>query len=176
MQAGDDQAVAAACDALARWYEAWNAHDVRAISALMTDDICYEDPSAPAAVMHGRTDVERYMVFAFDAIPDLRLDKLEEWVSPGGQVIASYFRFSGTFQQPLASPGLPPLAPTGGRVVVEGMDRSEIRDGRLSRHQIFWDMVEFGRQMGFFPPRGSAMERVSRRLQHLAARRIRARH
>ena len=55
------------------------------------------------------------------------------------------------------------------------MDRSEIKDGRLARHQIFWDMVELGRQIGAFPPRGSAAEKWSRRLQHFAAYRMRRR-
>jgi steroid delta-isomerase-like uncharacterized protein len=164
---------AAATDALRRWYDAWNAHDVEAISALMTDDVRYEDPAAPAAVMNGRPAVEAYVRAAFAAIPDFRLEKLEEWVTPGGEVISSYFRFSGTFLAPLTAPGLPPLAPTGGRLEMVGMDRSEIRDGRLARHQIFWDMVEFGRQLGAFPPRGSRAERLSRRLQHLTAHRSR---
>lgn len=137
----------------------------------MTEDVRYEDPSAPAAVMHGRPEVERYIRSAFTGVPDLRLEKLEEWVTPGGQVIASYFRFSGTFAGELAAPGLPSLAPHGGPLEILGMDRSEIRDGVLSRHQIFWDMVEMGRQLGAFPPRGSRAERLSRRLQRLGARR-----
>jgi steroid delta-isomerase-like uncharacterized protein len=161
---------AIASDTLASWYAAWNAHDVDAISAMMTDDVRYEDPSAPAAVIHGRPGVERYVRAALEGIPDLRLDKHEEWVTAGGAVIASYFRFSGTFESALSAPGLPPLAPTGRRVEIFGMDRSEIQHGRLARHQIFWDVAEFGRQMGFFPARGSKLESVSRRLQHLAAR------
>ncbi len=123
--------------------------------------------------MNGRRAVTEYVRAAFAGIPDLRLEKLEEWVTPGGQVIASYFRFSGTFSGPLTAPGLPTLAPTGGRLEVLGMDRSEIRDGRLARHQIFWDMVELGRQLGAFPERGSRAERLTRRLQPIAARRMR---
>jgi steroid delta-isomerase-like uncharacterized protein len=164
---------ATASETLARWFEAWNQHDVEAISALMTDDVRYEDPSAAAAVMHGRAEVERYVRAGFVAIPDLNLEKLEEWVTPGGGVISSWFRFSGTFRGSLTAPGLPPLAPTGRPVEVFGMDRSEIRDGRLARHQIFWDMVELGRQLGAFPARGSAAEKFSRRLQHLTAGRMR---
>lgn len=160
---------------MARWYEAWNNHDVEAISALMTDDVRYEDPSAPAAVMYGRAEVERYVRAGFVGIPDLNLEKLEEWVTPGGGVISSWFRFSGTFRGSLTAPGLPPLAPTGRPVETFGMDRSEIRDGRLARHQIFWDMVELGRQMGAFPARGTAAEKFSRRLQHLSAGRMRRR-
>lgn len=166
---------AVASDTLTRWYAAWNAHEVEAIGSLLTDDVRYEDPAAPAAVMHGTDEVTRYARTALAGIPDLRLDKLEEWVSPGGAVITSYFRFSGTFEHPLTSPVLPSLAPTGGRVATEGMDRSEVRAGQLSRHQIFWDMAELGRQMGFFPNRGSVGEKLSRYLQHVAARGIRAR-
>jgi ketosteroid isomerase-like protein len=178
VDAGSPQGVviggeAAASNALARWYEAWNAHDVDAISDLMTEDIRYEDPSAPLALMQGRPPVEQYIRAAFAAIPDLHLNKLEEWVTPGGGVIASWFRFSGTFRAPFTAPGLPPLAPTGKPVEQFGMDRSEIREGRLARHQIFWDTVELGRQIGSFPARGSATEKLSRRLQHLAARRMR---
>jgi steroid delta-isomerase-like uncharacterized protein len=162
-----------ASESLARWYEAWNAHDVDAIGALMTDDVRYEDPSAPAPVMRGRAPVKQYAGAAFAGIPDLQLEKLEEWVTPGGGVIASWFRFSGTFRAPLTAPGLPPLAPTGLPIELFGMDRSEIRDGRLARHQIFWDMVELGRQVGAFPKRGTRAERFSRRLQPLTARRMR---
>jgi steroid delta-isomerase-like uncharacterized protein len=162
-----------ASELLAHWYEAWNAHDVDAISALMTDDVRYEDPSAPSAVMRGTAPVKQYAGAAFAGIPDLHLEKLEEWVTPGGGVIASWFRFSGTFRAPLTVPGLPSLAPTGLPLELFGMDRSEIRDGKLARHQIFWDMVEFGRQIGAFPKRGTRAEKFSRRLQQLTARRMR---
>jgi len=166
-------AEAAASDTLARWYEAWNAHDVDAISALMTDDVRYEDPAAPSAVMDGRAAVTQYVRAGFAGVPDLHLEKLEEWVTPGGKVIATCFRFSGTFAAKLTAPDLPPLAPTGGRLEMLGMDRSEVRDGRLARHQIFWDIFELSRQLGALPPRGSRAERISRRLQPLAARRLR---
>jgi steroid delta-isomerase-like uncharacterized protein len=166
-------AEAAASDTLARWYEAWNGHDADAISALMTDDVAYEDPAAPSPVMHGRVAVDQYARRAFAGIPDLHLEKLEEWVTPGGGVIASYFRFSGTFAAELTAPDLPPLAPTGGGLQIPGMDRSEIRDGRLARHQIFWDIAELSRQLGALPARGSRAERVTRHLQRLTARRLR---
>lgn len=164
---------AVASDTLALWYEAWNAHQVDAVSVLMTDDVIYEDPAAPSPVMHGRAVVEQYVHRAFVGIPDLHLEKLEEWVTQGGEVIASYFRFSGTFAGELTAPDLPPLAPTGGRLEMLGMDRSEIRDGRLARHQIFWDIAELSRQLGALPPRGSRAERISRHLQRLTARRMR---
>jgi SnoaL-like domain len=142
--AADSEQVAS--ESLARWYQAWNAHDVDAIGALVTDDVLYEDPSAPTAVMRGRAPVKQYAGAAFAGIPDLCLERLEEWVTPG----------------------LPPLAPTGLPIELFGMDRSEIRDGKLARHQIFWDMVELGRQIGAFPKGGRA-RRGSRVLAPFAA-------
>jgi steroid delta-isomerase-like uncharacterized protein len=166
-------AEAAASDTLERWYAAWNAHDVHAVTALVTDDVRYEDPAAHAAVLHGRAAVAEHVGRAFNGIPDLHLEKLEEWVTPGGEVIASYFRFAGTFAGEITAPGLPALAPTGGRLELLGMDRSEIQDGRLARHQIFWDVAELGRQLGAFPARGSQADRLTRRVQRLTARRRR---
>ena len=64
--------------------------------------------------MNGRPAVEEYVRAAFAAIPDLRIDKLEEWVTPGDAVISSYFRFSGTFRAPLTAP-LPAAAGTDRR-------------------------------------------------------------
>lgn len=139
----------------------------------MTEDVRYEDPAAHSPLMHGRAVVEQYVQSAFAGVPDLHLEELEEWVTPGGEVIASYFRVSGTFVAELTAPGLPPLAPTGGRLELLGMDRSEIRDRRLARHQIFWDIAELSRQLGALPPRGSRAERVARHLQRLTARRLR---
>jgi hypothetical protein len=173
MPAGEDRThtgEALASETLTRWYAAWNAHDVDELRALITDDVRYEDPSAHKAVMHGPDEVANYARAAFAGIPDLHLDMLEEWVGPGGAVSATYFRFSGTFAHELTAPGLPPLRPTGARLGLDGMDRNELRGDRLCRHQIFWDMAEFGRQIGFFPKRGSRSEKLSRRLQHLAAR------
>jgi steroid delta-isomerase-like uncharacterized protein len=164
-----------ASELLERWYAAWNAHDVDAVSALMTDDIRYEDPAAHANVLEGRREVTEYVARAFTALPDLFLDKLEEWTTPGDVVIASYFRITATFRGAAEAPNLPPLAPTNGRIDLLGMDRSEMRDGRLARHQIFWDTGELGRQLAALPERGSAMERFSRRLQPLTARRLRRR-
>jgi SnoaL-like domain len=164
-----------ASETLARWYAAWNAHDVDAVRALLTDDVRYEDPSAPQAVMHGPDEVANYVRAAFAGIPDLHLEMLGEWIGPGGVVSATYFRFSGTFAGELTAPGLPPLRPTGARLGIDGMDRNELRGDRLCRHQIFWDMAELGRQLGFFPPRGSRTEKLSRRLQHLATRGTRRR-
>lgn len=164
-----------ASDVLSGWYAAWNAHDVEAVSALMTEDVRYEDPAAPEPIMRSRAAVEAYMHSAFRGLSDLHLEKIEEWTTPGGGVIASYFRITATLNGPLAYPGRPTVALTGGQIDALGMDRSEIRDGLVARHQIFWDLVELGRQMGVRPPHGSVGEKIAFGLQNLSVRRARSR-
>ena len=166
-------AEAAASETLDRWYAAWNAHDRVAILGLMTDDVRYEDPTAPQPIMQRRESVGPYVEAGLRAAPDLHIEMLDKWVTPGGHVIASAFEFTATFTAALSYPGRPTLAPTGNVLRLFGMDRSEIRDQRLTRHQIFWDAAELGRQMGLLPPRDSATERLALRLQHLNARRKR---
>jgi ketosteroid isomerase-like protein len=162
-----------ASSVLERWYAAWNVHDVDAIGALMTGDVRYEDPAADSDVLEGRQAVTEYVRAAFRGLPDLHLEKLEEWPTPGDAVIASYFRITATFTGALETPGMPSLAPTNGPIDLLGMDRSEIHDRLIARHQIFWDTGALGRQLGAYPARGSAGDRLSRRLQHLTARRLR---
>jgi hypothetical protein len=55
--------------------------------------------------MHGRAAVAEYAPATFEPVADRRLEKIEEWVTPGGEAIASYFRFSGLVERrPPASP------------------------------------------------------------------------
>ena len=164
---------AAACQTLDRWYAAWNAHDVPAIAALVTDDIRYEDPTAAEPVMHGRAAVEAWATVMFAAMPDLHLERLDTWVTTGGAVIASAFGFTATPRGALVAPGLPPLAATNTPIKLLGMDRSELRDDRLARHQIYVDTADAGRQLGAFPPSGGPLDKISRRAQHLVAARMR---
>jgi len=39
------------------------------------------------------------------AAPDFHLDELERWITPGGDVIATYFKATGTFTGPFDPPG-----------------------------------------------------------------------
>jgi hypothetical protein len=103
----------------------------------------------------------------------MHLELLEEWASPGAAVIATYFRFTATFTGPLDPPG---LAPTNTRLEFYGMDRNEIRDGLIARHQIFWDIAERYRILGVLPPRNSRTERLALRLQRIRARRLATAH
>jgi steroid delta-isomerase-like uncharacterized protein len=152
-------------DLMNRWYRAWNDHDPDAIAQMVTEDVVYEDPSAPPTVISGREAVRERARIYFLGVPDFHLEQHEAWVTPGGEVIATSFTATGTVTGPQPPPG---LLPTGRRFHLGGMDRSEIRDGRLARHQIYADTADAARQVGWAPTRGGQAERIAVRLQNLA--------
>lgn len=41
---------------LERWGPAWNAHDLDALEALVTEDITWEDPAMHGETVHGRAE------------------------------------------------------------------------------------------------------------------------
>jgi ketosteroid isomerase-like protein len=56
---------AQAREVLAQWYAAWDRHDVAGISALLTEDVVYKDPSAHKPILNGRREVGAYAAAAF---------------------------------------------------------------------------------------------------------------
>jgi ketosteroid isomerase-like protein len=157
---------------LHRWYGAWNAHDTDAIIACLHEQAVLEDPTAPDGAYRGHGAIADWARSVFRASPDFHLELLEEWVAPGGATMSTYFKASATFTGPFEPLG---LAPTSGSIEWLGMDRNEIREGKLARHQIFYDLSGISREMGALPRRGSLGERVGVRLQHLVARQLRKR-
>ena len=162
----DDEAAA---QLMARWYTAWCTHDPVAIMACLTEDAVLEEPNGAYRGHHAIVECARGV---FRSSADFHLEMLDAWTAPGGNVMATYFKATGTFTGPYDPPG---LAPTNDRIEFEGMDRNEIRDGRIARHQIFYDMTGVSRQMGATPAPGTLGERLGIRMQHLAARRLRKR-
>ncbi len=170
MTGGSDSWVldrATARDVMRRWYDAWNAHDVDAVLALVTDDLVYEDPAAPEPVAHGREAARAAFEFHHGYCPNLSLEAHEIWANEENSTIATWFTFRGTFTGVLQPPG---FAGSGQAILSQGMDRSELRDGLIARHQIFSDTLGAARELGLFPPRGGVVERGLARAQRAAVR------
>ena len=159
----------AAAQLMERWYAAWSARDSGAIAACLTQDAVLEEPSG---AYRGHDAILDWARSVFRSSADFHLEMLDAWITPGGAVMATYFKATGTFTGPYDPPG---FAPTNGRIEFEGMDRNEIRDDRIARHQIFYDTTGVARQMGATPAPGTLGERVGVRMQQLAARRLRKR-
>ena len=148
-----------------RWLAAWNGHEPDALLDLMTDDIVYDDSGWPET-MRGKADVREFLEYTWRAFPDLTF----EAVGPphlASNSAAFWWRGRGTHSGPIDPPGSPP---TGEVLDFEGADFHEYRDGKVARLRIVFDMAELSRQLGLFPPRGSAAERAGVKLLQLRSR------
>jgi uncharacterized protein (TIGR02246 family) len=167
-----------ACDAweraqslVARLHDAVNRRDAEAIAALCAPDVQWIDPAA-GGVLDGREAVLRFhRDVMFRAIPDVRLRLLEgPHLSGDGSGIAVRVAITGTMTGPLDPPG---FAPTGRRIAFETGEFSVLRGDQLQRHVVMLDMLDLARQIGAMPRVGGLADRVGRRLQHLAAWKMR---
>jgi steroid delta-isomerase-like uncharacterized protein len=159
-----------------RWLEAWNTHDLDALTVLVTDDIVWEDPAMFGETVHGKDEFRAFTETFFRAFPDVHFDVVGRlYIATEGIGLAAPWRMTATFSGELAPWGTrfgahpPAYAPTGRRVEIEGIDLWELRDGLLSRWTILYDLFDLARQVGLAPPAGGAMSRLMVRGQRLVA-------
>jgi predicted ester cyclase len=99
------------------------------------------------------------------AVPDARFEIVNTVVDESR--CAVQWRLTGTFDGSLPFYG---IAPTGHRLELEGIDLFTIRDGRIQRNDAFSDTMNFARQIGMLPARGSRAERTTTAFFNLKTR------
>jgi glyoxylase-like metal-dependent hydrolase (beta-lactamase superfamily II)/predicted ester cyclase len=114
--------------------------------------------------------VRAFLGELLDAVPDLNFEVVS--TTSQDERCAAQWRLSGTFAGPGSLGG---LAPTGDRIVLEGIDLLTVEDGLIQSNDAFPDSISLPRQIGMIPPQGSmtdqrltsafnAKTRLSRRL------------
>jgi steroid delta-isomerase-like uncharacterized protein len=115
---------------LQTFLDAFNAHDVDAIMACFSDDCVLEMPRGPAPGgrrLVGKEQVREGIQSRFDGIPDVRYEDDRHWLS--GDRGVSEWTIRGTQR-------------TGEPIEVRGCDLFEFTDGKISRKDSFWKIVE----------------------------------
>ncbi len=115
---------------LAALLDAFNAHDLDAIMAFFTEDCVFDTPRGPAPGglrMVGKAQVRQGFQARFDGIPDIAYGDDRHWTS--GDRGVSEWTIRGT-----RSSGEP--------IEVRGCDLFEFTDGRISRKDSFWKIVD----------------------------------
>jgi steroid delta-isomerase-like uncharacterized protein len=123
-------ATAVGTEVLRQITAAFNAHDLDAIMAFFADDCVFETPRGPEP--HGRRLVGRDAVrsgFAarFDGIPDVHYGDDSHWLC--GDRGVSEWTLRGTQRN-------------GEPIEVRGCDLFEFADGKISRKDSFWKIVD----------------------------------
>jgi steroid delta-isomerase-like uncharacterized protein len=115
---------------LQAFLDAFNAHDVDAVMSFFADDCVMDMPRGPAPGgqrLVGKAQVRAGIQTRFDGIPDIHYGEDRHWTC--GDRGVSEWTIRGT-------------RPGGGSIEVRGCDLFEFTDGRISRKDSFWKIVD----------------------------------
>ena len=110
--------------------DAFNDHDVDAIMSFFTEDCVFDTPRGPSPGGHrlvGKDEVRKGFQARFDGIPDIHYGDDRHWSS--GDRGVSEWTIRGT-------------QASGEPIEVRGCDLFEFTDGKISRKDSFWKIVE----------------------------------
>jgi steroid delta-isomerase-like uncharacterized protein len=105
--------------------DAFNAHDVDAIMSFFTDDCVVDTPRGQRLV--GKQEAREGFQARFDGIPDIEYGDDRHWSCADRGV--SEWTIRGT-------------TATGESIEVRGCDLFEFTDGKISRKDSFWKIID----------------------------------
>jgi steroid delta-isomerase-like uncharacterized protein len=105
--------------------DAFNAHDVDAIMEFFTEDCVFDTPRGQRHV--GKEEVRKGFQARFDGIPDIQYGDDRHFIC--GDRGASEWTIRGT-------------QVTGEPIEVRGCDLFEFSDGKISRKDAFWKILD----------------------------------
>jgi predicted ester cyclase len=130
-------------------FDAINAHDKQRWSNLQADKSqqAYA-PGTPGPL--NREQSWAYIQGFLTAFPDLHFETMHP-VAQGDSVVL-HWTGTGTQTGPLSTPTGNTVPPTGKNATVQGSTTFEIKNGKITRSWIYWDMVTLLGQLGLMPP------------------------
>lgn len=112
--------------------EAFNRHDLDAIMELFSDDCSFDFPRGPESWGQrfiGKAQVREALAGRFKGIPDVHYGEDRHWISADGNMGVSEWTLTGTTTSRL-------------NVKVRGCDHWEFRNGKITRKDSYWKIVE----------------------------------
>jgi steroid delta-isomerase-like uncharacterized protein len=128
--------------------DAFNAHKVADMIAVMADDVVESD-LADTEDHAGKANVQKGTEMFVKAFPDGKVETQEIWAA--GDYVVMIARFTGTNDGPLGD-----LPKTGKKVDLELAEISQLKDGKIVKMWRFRDNVTMAKQLGIIkePPAG----------------------
>jgi len=112
--------------------DAFNRHDLDAIMEYFTDDCTFDFPRGPepwGQRFIGKAQVREGLAGRFKGIPDVHYGEDRHFVSTDGTRGASEWTLTGT-------------TTSGVKLKVRGCDLWEFRDGKITRKDSYWKIIE----------------------------------
>ncbi|WP_400193942.1 nuclear transport factor 2 family protein [Hymenobacter sp. B81] len=119
-------------DTLQQILAAFNRHDLDAIMAFFSDDCSFDFPRGPepwGQRFVGKAQVRAALASRFRGIPDVHYGADRHWVSADGARGLSEWTLTGT-------------TVAGVNITVRGCDLWEFREGKVTRKDSYWKIVE----------------------------------
>ncbi len=112
--------------------EAFNRHDLDAIMEFFSEDCSFDFPRGPepwGQRFIGKTQVREALAGRFKGIPDVHYGEEHHWISEDGNKGVSEWTLTGT-------------TISGVEVIVRGCDLWDFYNGKLTRKNSFWKIIE----------------------------------
>ena len=147
-----EQAKASPELAATEYFAALKSHDLDMAETFWHDEVV--DDFVAIGKFYGKDMVRGFFTELFGALPDFDLEILHV-VSDEEHAVVQW-RATGTFT------GTPfqGIHASGRSVELEGCDVMRFEDGKLRHNTIYYDGLDFARQIGMLPREGSSVDRA----------------
>jgi steroid delta-isomerase-like uncharacterized protein len=112
--------------------DAFNRHDLDAIMEYFSEDCTFDFPRGPEFYGQrfvGKAQVREGLASRFKGIPDVHYGEDRHWISVDGNLGVSEWTLTGT-------------TTSGVKLKVRGCDLWEFRNGKITRKDSYWKIVE----------------------------------
>jgi steroid delta-isomerase-like uncharacterized protein len=130
-------------EAIERYNEAWNAHDLDAIVAMHTSDMVFDNHTAGESA--SGEEVRAHIGAIFETWPDIEFATRRLYVREG--LVVQEWTASATHAKTMRRGDLV-AEPTGRRIEWDGLDVIPFEDGLVKRKDVYSDSVSILRQVG----------------------------
>jgi steroid delta-isomerase-like uncharacterized protein len=135
--------VAALHEAIARYNDAWNAHDVDAIVAMHAPDMVFANHTAGESATGA--EVRDHIAAIFAGWPDLRFETRRLYVREG--LVVQEWAATATHSETMRRGDLE-APPSGREISWAGIDSIPFENGLVKRKDVYSDSVSILRQVG----------------------------
>ena len=139
----DADSIEALTEAIGRYNDAWNSHDVDAIVAMHAPDMVFANHTAGESATG--EEVRAHIAAIFEGWPDLRFETRRLYVREG--LVVQEWTASATHTKAMRRGDLE-AAPTGRTVSWAGIDSIPFEGGLIKRKDVYSDSVSILRQVG----------------------------
>jgi steroid delta-isomerase-like uncharacterized protein len=130
-------------EAIGRYNEAWNDHDLDAIMSMHAADMVFENHTAGESAQG--EEVRGHIGAIFETWPDIHFETRRLYVRDG--VVTQEWSATATHSNTMRRGDLV-AEPTGKRIEWRGVDVIPFEDGQIKRKDVYSDSVSILRQVG----------------------------